>query len=468
MTARTTTTDLTIGSPLTRILVFSVPLVLGTLFQQLYSFADAVIVGRLIGDAALGAVGATYSLNFLVIGFIQGACIGFSIPASQSFGAKDERDFRRFMWNGVWLGAIMSAAFTASMTLLARPMLELLDTPAELTDMATQYIVVIFLGIPSAVLYNHSAALLRAVGDSKHPFYFLIVACVANIVLNYLFIGVFGMGIIGSALATVIGQTISAALNCWWAFSRIPTFRVRRDEMRWSGRHIVRLCHVGLPMGFEYSVAAIGAVAMQMAINSLGAAMVTAQTAGERVRQLFTLPMESVGMALATYTGQNYGARQVGRIKVGLRDGVAIQAVYCAVVWGAILLFKEPMCRFVLGDAHPDIIDAAVEYLFVMSCFFVVHGALMVFRNTLQGMGYSTQAILSGFCELVGRCLGGWLTVAGGGYLLVCFSGPMAWGMALAYCMVMVAVVVRRAEGMFSSADDGRGRETAIVRGRTN
>ncbi|NEG96373.1 MATE family efflux transporter [Bifidobacterium sp. SMB2] len=451
-TATESTVDLTVGRPLVRILVFSIPLILGTLFQQLYSFADAVIVGRLIGDDALGAVGATYSLNFLILGFVQGACIGFSIPAAQSFGAKDERDFRRFMWNGVWLGAIMSVIFTASMTLLARPLLAFIDTPAELMGMAVEYIVVIFLGIPSAVLYNHSAALMRSAGDSKHPFYFLLVSCVVNVVLNYVFIGIVGMGVIGSALATVIGQTLSAVLNCWWAFTRIPIFRIRRDEMRWSRHHIARLCYVGLPMGFEHSVCAVGAVAMQGAINSLGAAMVTAQTAGERIRQMFTLPMESVGMAIATYAGQNYGARRLDRIRLGLRDGVIIQASYCVVSWVVIFLFKEPMCRFVLGDARPEVMDAAVEYLFIMSCFFLLHGSLMIFLNTLQGMGYSTQAIISGFGELAGRCLGGWLTVAGGGYLLVCLSNPMAWAFALTYCVVMVTVVLRRASGQFSMA----------------
>lgn len=438
------TTDLTVGSPLLRILIFSIPLVLGTLFQQMYSFADAVIVGRLIGDDALGAVGVTYPLNFLILGFVQGACIGFSIPAAQSFGAKDERDFRRFMWNGAWLGVILSVVFTAAMVLLARPMLELIGTPAELLDMAVEYIVVIFLGIPTAILYNHSAALLRAVGDSKHPFYFLLVACVVNIVLNYTFIGVIGMGVIGSALATVIGQTLSAVLNCWWAFAKIDIFQVHRDEMGWSGHHIGRLCYVGLPMGFEYSVSAIGAVVMQDAINSLGAAMVTAQTAGERIRQMFTLPMESVGMAMATYAGQNYGARRLDRIKLGLRDGVIIQGVYCVIVWVVIFLFKAPMCRFVLGDTSAVVFDGAVEYLFIMSCFFIIHGSLMIFRNTLQGMGYSTHAIVSGVGELIGRSLGGWITIIGGGYLAVCYSNPLAWGLALLYCMVMVTVIIRR------------------------
>lgn len=445
------TTDLTVGRPLIRILVFSIPLVLGTLFQQMYSFADAVIVGRLIGDTALGAVGVTYSLNFLVLGFVQGACIGFSIPAAQSFGAKDERDFRRYLWNGAWLGVIISVLFTISMALLARPMLELIDTPAEQLDMAVEYIVVIFLGIPAAVLYNHSAALLRAVGDSKHPFYFLLISCAVNIVLNYTFIGLIGMGVIGSALATVLGQTLSAVLNCWWGFTRIPVFRVRREEMRWSGRHVARLCYVGLPMGFEYSVSAIGAVVMQDAINSLGAAMVTAQTAGERIRQMFTLPMESVGMAMATYAGQNFGAKRLDRIRMGLRDGVLIQAVYCAAVWAAIFLFKEPMCRFVLGDVDARVMDAAVRYLFIMSCFFIIHGSLMIFRNTLQGMGYSTHAIVSGVGELAGRALGAALTFVGGGYLAVCVSNPLAWGFALVYCVVMTGVMLRRNARAFAA-----------------
>ena len=452
------TRDLTQGRPIVQILLFSIPLVAGTLFQQVYSFADSVVVGRLISDAALGAVGTTYSLNFLTLGFVQGACIGFSIPASQAFGAKDHAEFRRYVYNGAWMCVILSVVFTITFTLLARPMLQLISTPDDLMDMAWQYITVIFLGIPSAVLYNHSAALLRAVGDSRHPFYFLVISCAINVCFDVFFIVVCHMGVVGSALGNIIGQVLSAGLNCWWAFTRIPIFReslspALRADMRWSGRHVRRLAVVGLPMGFEYSVSAIGAVLMQNSINLLGTAAVTAQTAGEKIRQLFTLPMESVGMAMATYAGQNLGAKRLDRIKQGLVSGTVIQAVYCVVCFVVIRLFNRPLVGSVLGDADPRITDDAALYLTLISCFFIIHGTLMIFRNTLQGMGYSTHAIISGVGELAGRALGAWLAIVGYGYLAICYSNPLAWAFALAYCMVMVTVMIRRKRREFQALE---------------
>ena len=452
----TSTRDLTKGRPIVQILIFSLPLVAGTLFQQVYSFADSVVVGRLISDTALGAVGTTYSLNFLTLGFVQGACIGFSIPASQAFGAKDPDDVRRYTWNGVWLCTALSVLFAVTFTLLTRPMLAMINTPAELMDMAASYITVIFLGIPSAVLYNHSAALLRAVGDSKHPFYFLMISCAINVGFDVFFIVVCHMGVVGSALGNVIGQVLSAGLNCWWAFTRIPLFRdslhpEHRGDMRWSTPHIKRLCVVGLPMGFEYSVSAIGAVLMQNSINLLGSAAVTAQTAGEKIRQLFTLPMESVGMAMATYAGQNLGAKRLDRIRQGLASGVTIQAIYCVVCLVVISLFNRPLVMTILGNAEPQIIDDAALYLRLICYFFIIHGSLMIFRNTLQGMGYSTHAIISGVGELLGRGLGAWIAIIGGGYLAICYSNPLAWAFALAYCIVMVTVMIRRKTREFNN-----------------
>ena len=276
------TTDLTTGSPLAQILLFSLPLVLGTLFQQLYSFADTVIVGRFLGVDALAAVGSTYSLHFLTLGFVQGACVGFGIPLAQSFGAKNQEDIHRYLWNGTWLCLLLSLILTISMTAAAGPLMSLIHTPESIFSMAVLYIRILFLGIPASMLYNYSASALRALGDSRHPFYFLLFSSVLNIVLDYVLIVPFGMGVDGAAIATVFSQLVSGILNTWWLFAKIDLIRVRRAEMGISGAHLSRLCFIGLPMGFEYSVSAIGAVVMQDAINSLGSIAVAAQTAGER------------------------------------------------------------------------------------------------------------------------------------------------------------------------------------------
>lgn len=441
---RLAATDLTVGRPLTQILFFSLPLVFGTLFQQLYSFADTVIVGRFLGVDALGAVGTTYSLHFLTLGFVQGACIGFGIPIAQSVGAKSSEQVHRYLWNGLWLCSFMAVVLTLVMVNAASPLLSFIHTPENIFPMAVEYVVIIFWGIPASILYNYSASALRALGDSRHPFYFLLCSSVLNIGLDYVFIAWFHMGIGGAAWATVLSQLVSGVLNSWWLTVKMPSIQIKKQEMKLSNSHLLRLCMVGLPMGFEYSVSAIGAIAMQNAINSLGSLAVAGQTAGEKIRQMFTLPMESVGMAMATYVGQNYGAGRIDRVKSGIKSGLAIQAVYCIFAWTAIFLLKKPFVYLVLGDASPEVTRMAVQYLTIMSTLFIIHGSLMIFRNTLQGLGYSIHAILSGVGELFGRSFGGFLAMAGFGYTAICFANPIAWGTALIYCIIMVRIMLKR------------------------
>ena len=436
------TTDLTVGKPLFQILRFALPLVLGTLFQQLYSFADTVIVGRCLGTDALGAVGTTYSLNFLILGFVQGACVGFGIPVAETFGAKDKGGLRKYLFNGALLCVVLSVVFTISTTLMAGPLLQLIHTPEELYADAVLYIRILFLGIPATVLYNYASSVLRAMGDSQHPFYFLLAASVLNIGLDYLLIVSMGMGVDGAALATVLSQLLSGGLCAFWFFTRTAkqeelTFRGQSSLL--SAGHCKRLAYIGFPMGFEYSVSAIGAVIMQDAINLLGSTAVAAQTAGEKIRQMFTLPMESVGMAMATYVGQNHGAHRTDRIKQGIKDGCTIQLTYCVAAWVVIFFVKPYAVGLVLGDADPAVTAGAIQYLAIMSMLFCFHGLLMIFRNTLQGLGYSVQAIISGVGELIGRSLGGLLAVKTGlGYVGICLSNPFAWGLAMLYCMFMV------------------------------
>ena len=444
------TTDLTVGKPLFQILRFALPLVLGTLFQQLYSFADTVIVGRCLGTDALGAVGTTYSLNFLILGFVQGACVGFGIPVAETFGAKDKGGLRKYLFNGALLCVVLSVVFTIFTTLMAGPLLQLIHTPEELYADAVLYIRILFLGIPATVLYNYASSVLRAMGDSQHPFYFLLAASVLNIGLDYLLIVSMGMGVDGAALATVLSQLLSGGLCAFWFFTRTAkqeelTFRGQSSLL--SAGHCKRLAYIGFPMGFEYSVSAIGAVIMQDAINLLGSTAVAAQTAGEKIRQMFTLPMESVGMAMATYVGQNHGAHRTDRIKQGIKDGCTIQLTYCVAAWVVIFFVKPYAVGLVLGNADPAVTAGAIQYLAIMSMLFCFHGLLMIFRNTLQGLGYSVQAIISGVGELIGRSLGGLLAVKTGlGYVGICLSNPFAWGLAMLYCMFMVRRMLKREE----------------------
>ncbi len=444
MTKQTKENALTTGNPLTGILLFSLPLVCGTLFQQLYSFADTVIIGRCLGENALAAVGVTYSLNFLILGFVQGCTVGFGVPVSQAFGGSKREEVHRYYWNGLWLSAVISVVFTIVTVILTIPLFRLIHTPAEILDMAVDYIRIIFMGIPLSIFYNHSASVLRALGDSRHPFYFLLVSCVLNIVLDYMLVAVIPWGVAGAAVATVISQGVSGALNCWWLYAKTDDFCVRKKDMGCSAYHMKQLCVIGLPMGFEYSVAAIGAVVMQNAVNALGSVAIAAQTTGEKIRQMFTLPMESVGMAMATYTAQNYGAGRFERIKSGIKSGLVIQYVYCIAAWAVIFLTKGGLVALVLGENTSPVAAGALEYLTRISVLFAIHGSLMVFRNTLQGMGYSIQAVVSGIGELVGRSIGAALTFTELGFVAVCYTNPISWAVALCYCVGMVWMYLRK------------------------
>lgn len=440
------TMDLTTGRPISRILFFSLPLVLGTLFQQLYSFADTVMVGRFIGQNALASVGATSSLSFLILGFVQGACVGFGIPLAKAFGAKDRKEFQRFYWNGLWICIVTAVILVFATILLTDPLLMLIQTPDDIFADASSYISIIFFGIPASILYNYSAGVLRAVGDSRHPFYFLLFTSFLNIALDYLFIVPIPMGVAGAALATVLSQLISGLLNLYWLMCKTDLLKQSRNTMTVSATHIKELSIVGFPMGFEYSVSAIGAVIMQSAINALGSIVVAGQTAGEKIRQMFTLPMESVGMGMATYAGQNDGAKRPDRIKAGIKAGLIIQWTYCIFAWVILYFGKQPFTTLVLGADSGTAGELSVQYLGIISGLFFIHGALMIMRNTLQGMGYSTHAVLSGVGELIGRSLGGFLAVRYLGFFGICIANPLAWGLALVYCSVLVCIYLRRRE----------------------
>ena len=456
------TTDLTVGRPLPQILKFALPLVLGTLFQQLYSFVDTVIVGRCLGTDALGAVGTTYSLNFLILGFVLGSCTGFGIPVAQSFGARDSEDMHKYLFNGAVLCVVLSVVFTIVTTLTAAPLLQLIHTPAELFPDAVAYIRIIFLGIPATVLFNYTSTVLNSLGDSQHPFYFLLISSFLNIGLDWLFIVPLGMGVEGAAIATVVSQLFSGLLCTWWFFTRVEGIHFTRENCVLSAGHCGRLVYIGLPMGFEYSVSAIGAFIMQDAINLLGSTAVAAQTAGEKIRQMFTVPMASVGTAMATYVGQNHGAHRTDRVRQGIRDGCILQLCYCAAAWVVLFFVKGWAVGLVLGDADPAVTSGAVEYLTVISVLFCINGLAMGAGQTLFSLlngcvssllvripaavlfGQVLHFGLNGVGELIGRALCGWLAVHSLGYFGICIANPIAWGLALLYCVFMVTRVLKK------------------------
>ena len=422
------TKDLTSGSPLKVILMFTLPLVLGNLFQQFYALADTIIVGRFCGVSALASVGATGSVNYLILGFVIGVCNGFAIPIAQLFGAQDYKDLRRHVANAAWLCIAGSVVLTVATVALTRPMMELMQTPDDILDGAVVYIGWIFAGIPFIFLYNMVAAIMRALGDSKTPLYFLILTSALNIGLDLLFIIPFHMGVLGAALATDISQVISGVLSFAYLRRKFDVLKMEKGDMAYSKKACGRLLGIGVPMGLQCSITAIGSVIMQWAVNVLGSTAVAAVTAAGKTQSLLTVPLESVGTAMATYAGQNLGASRMDRVRQGVNRALLIILVY-ALASAFILHFTDVqiMSLFLDTAKEVDIVNMGREYLFWNSVFFIPLGALIVWRYTIQGLGFSTLAMMAGVAEMVARTAVAIVLVPILGYFGAELSNPAAW-----------------------------------------
>ena len=429
------TKDLTHGSPLKVILFFTLPLVLGNLFQQFYALADTIIVGRYCGVSALASVGSTGSINYLILGFVIGICNGFAIPIAQLFGARDYHDLRRHVANAAWLCLAGSVVLTLLTVTFTRPMLVLMQTPSDILDGAVIYIGWIFAGIPFIFLYNMVAGIMRALGDSKTPLYFLILTSALNIGLDLLFVIPMQMGILGAALATDISQAISGILSFLYLCRKFEVLKMEKGEAHPNKSACLRLMGIGLPMGLQCSITAIGSVIMQSAVNVLGSTAVAAVTAASKTMNLLTVPLESIGTAMATYSGQNLGAARMDRVRKGVHSALMIATVY-AVASLVILHFCDVavMGLFLDTTTEVEIVDMGREYLFWNSVFFVPLGALIVWRYSIQGLGFSTLAMMAGVAEMVARTAVAILLVPVLGYFGAELANPAAW---IAACLFL-------------------------------
>lgn len=419
--------DMTVGSPTRLILFFSIPLLIGNIFQQLYNMVDTIIVGRFLGVSALAAVGSTGSLSFLVLGFVMGITSGFSVLAAQRFGAGDERGLRHFVAMSVYLGMIISAILTVLTICLTRPMLTLMNTPEDILDSAAVYIIIIFAGILPSMFYNLLAGVLRALGDSKTPLYFLIISSVLNIVLDLFFIVTLHAGVAGAAYATVLSQAVSAVLCLLYIRKRFPILRFQREELTYSHRSAFQLMKVGIPMALQFSITAIGTMILQSAINSFGSTVVGAYTAACKAEQLATQPAVTFGATMASYTGQNLGAGRMDRIRRGVNSCIVISCIF-SVLGALLVIFGGGMLvsLFITGD-QPKVMAYAREYLNTIAVFFVPLGLIFIYRNTLQGMGDGFMPMMAGVAELVMRAFVAFYLAGHLGYLGICLAGPIAW-----------------------------------------
>lgn len=424
------TNDMTKGSPIRLILAFSIPLFIGNLFQQFYSMADTVIVGRTIGVQALAAVGATGAISFLVLGFAQGLTSGFSVIAAQCFGAGDEERLRQSVAHTVLLCVGSTLVITVLAVATAMPLLRMMNTPADIIQDAWRYIVVIYYGIGAAIFYNMISGIIRALGDSKTPLYFLIIACIINIVLDYIFIAGFGMGVAGAGWATVIAQLLAGFLCLYYVKKKFPVLHLRRHHWRLDKGFAWQHMRVGLPMAFQFSITAVGVMVLQAALNGFGSTAVAGFTAATKIENLATQALVTLGATMATFAAQNYGAGNPGRIREGVRKSCLLTLAISVVGGGLVMVFCKPLVALFLGKNEPQVAQYAQIYLNVVAPFFFILGLLFIFRNTLQGMGFGGVPLLAGVSELVARVVAAFWLARVWDYGGVCAASPVAWVLA--------------------------------------
>lgn len=419
--------DMTKGSPMRLILGFAVPLLFGLLFQQFYSMVDAVIVGHYLGVDALAAVGATGSVNFMIIGFCMGVCGGFAIPIAQEFGAGHEENMRKFVGNSVWLSCIFAAVMTVLVVILCRPILQVMNTPANIIDASYNYIVVIFLGIPVTYLYNMTASILRSLGDSKTPVIFLVMAAVLNIFLDLLCIIVFHMGAAGAAVATVVSQALAGVCCLVFMYKKFAILKLDKSEWRWNRYFIGKLCGMGIPMGLQYSVTAIGGIILQGAVNGLGSDTVAAVTAAGKMGMLMVCPFDAMGSTMATYGGQNVGAENMERVDQGLKACTILGLIYSLIALVLVYLVGNRLLLLFIDSGETVILGNAYRFIRTNALFYFPLALINIIRFLIQGMGFSKLAVFAGAFEMVARAIAGFVFVPLFGFGAVCFANPLAW-----------------------------------------
>ena len=419
--------DLTTGSPMRLILGFAVPMLLGLLFQQFYNMVDTIVVGKFLGVSALASVGSTGSINFMINGFCIGVCSGFAIPIAQRFGAGDYHGLRKFTANAGWLSAAFAVVMTAVVGVLCMDILRWMQTPEDIIQGAYDYIFIIFLGIPVTYLYNMLSGIIRSLGDSRTPVYFLLLSSVMNIFLDVFTILVMGMGVDGPAYATVVSQGISGLLCLVYMIKHYPVLKMTEEEKKPDPNMMKILCSMGIPMGLQYSITAIGSVVLQAAVNSLGSMAVAAVSAGNKVSMFFCCPFDALGGTMATFAGQNVGAGKLDRVREGVKMASIIGIVYSVIAFAVLALGGKYIALLFLDAGETEIIEQVSIFLIGNSMFYIPLVFVNVVRFAIQGMGFSTFAILAGVCEMAARTFVGFFLVPIFGYLPICIASPLAW-----------------------------------------
>lgn len=443
-------TDMTKGSPIKLILVFMIPILIGNLFQQMYSMVDTAIVGQFVGVEALAAVGTTGGLVFLILGFINGLTHGFSVIISQRFGSNDEEGVKKATAMSICLSVIATIILTILCMVMAKPLLRIMNTPSDIIDNATIYVNILFGGIFATISYNLLAAILRAFGDSRTPLYFLIIASITNIVLDLVFIINFHMGVGGAALATIISQGLSAFLCFFYMRKKSTILNLEKHHYKIDKQLIRELMTVSLPMALQYSITAIGVMILQVAINDFGSTTVAAFTAGTKVEQLFVQPAMAIGMTMATYSAQNIGAREIERVRLGVKQSVILTLIVNAVAALIVIFFGIELTKLFIPADSVAALAYSQQYLNTVAMFFPILGLLFIYRFALQGLGSTVAPMFAGVMELIMRTAVAFILPGMIGYAGVCLASPFAWIGATVWLMYSYFKVMPRLEKKFN------------------
>ena len=446
---KTNTKDLTVGNPMGLIFGFALSLFWGMLFQQLYNIIDTAIVSWFLGKEAYTGVGTTGAINFLIMGFCMGVCNGFAIPVAQRFGAKDLKSMRKFVSHAIILCVILASVMTFFVSIFCRQILVAMHTPADVLDYAYKYILVIFLGIPVTYMYNLLSGIIRALGDSKHPVQFLIIASIVNIGLDLLFIIPLNMGITGAALATVISQGLAGVLCLIFIIRKIEILQLSKEDWVLDSSHFLILLNMGLPMGLQYSITAIGSVILQTAINGLGVDAAAAVTTAGKVGMFFCIPFDALGSTMATYGGQNVGAKQLDHLQNGLVAAIKLGCAYSLIAFVVLYFFGRSFAMIFLEAGDVACLDNAHLYLIINSAFYIPLGLVNIVRFLIQGMGFSLFAVLAGVMEMIGRTIVAVVLVPIFGFPALCFASPIAWVLADAFLIPAYISVKKKLARIF-------------------
>ena len=446
--------DMTVGSPTKNILKFCLPLMVGNLFQQFYNMADTIIVGQFVGKEALSAVGSVGSLNFLIIGSVLGLCSGFAIPVAQRFGAQDINGLKKYVANIIYTSIVVGVIFTALAVTLTHPLLRLLNTPEEIYNDAYNYIIVIFAGIGATMFYNLLASIVRALGDSKTPLYFLLFSSFLNVGLDLLLIIAFDMGVRGAAVATIISQFVSGVLCLIYVKRSFHILHITKETRGLDFKYVKELLRNGLPLALQFSITAIGSVMLSSCVNSLGADVIAAMTIGTKTQLMIVLPAETIGITMATYCGQNLGARKYDRITKGVKRAIMVAFVYAAIGFVVARFFGPYISLLFIDRGETEVIALAQQYINMGSFFYPVLAVLFVLRNAIQGVGYSMTAMTTGLFELVARAGMGFGFVNRLGYDAACVANPVAWAAADLFLIPAYIFVMKKVKKKLNSENN--------------